>query len=71
MERLIYMDLSNKNFGQVAKANELVNHFFSVPLSFSDIYNRFFEQLKFSGLVPFILIFLLPLYLYYINYILK
>ena len=59
--RDLYIWIYQTNFGQVAKANELVNHFFSVPLSFSDIYNRFFEQLKFSGLVPFILIFFITI----------
>ncbi len=59
--RDLYIWIYQTNFGQVAKANELVEHFFNVPLSFFDIYIRFFEQLKFSGLLPFLIIFFLTI----------
>ncbi len=60
--RDLYIWIYQTNFGQVAKANELVNYFFNFPSSFYDLYIRIFEQLKFSGLLPFIIIFFMSLF---------
>lgn len=71
--RDLYIWVYQTNFGQVAKANELVDHFFNIPTSFFDIYIRFFEQLKFSGLLPFITIFFISIasFLYKIYFKIK
>ena len=60
--RDLYIWIYQTNFGQVARANELADHFFNIPISINDIYIRFFDQLKVSGLLPFIIIFFLTIF---------